>query len=171
MSEISDILKQFLEELADEIKAKIPHVTGKTADGIEVRITDNKTGDIFSSIKGELLAPHYIMTLEHGRGKTKKSGGGSQSLRESILEWIRAKGFQFPLPATSFTREIKSAEALSWAIAIKIHREGNKLFREGGKSGVLSTVITENRIDAFVQTFNSKVARILLNGVVKYINT
>lgn len=160
MSELSNILNQLLEELAREIKAKTPRVTGKTAEAIEVKVT-NPGNDLFVRVKGELLGPAYMQTLEDGRGPTRKGTRSGKSMRESILEWIEAKGFSFPMG------KIKNAQQLSWAIAIKIHKEGNKLYRNGGKSGVLSTPLSDSRIENFIEVFNSKASRIMLEQVVK----
>lgn len=171
MSELSNILQQFLEELATDIKAKVPVVTGKTVEGLEVKVTNPGT-DLFVRVKGELLGPAYINTLEHGRGPTRKSGGGTKTLQESILEWVQAKNIQptlKPRKSLKQTAQQNPQIGLSWAIAIKIHKEGNRLYRQGGKSGVLSVPLTNQRIENFIEVFNSKAARVLLNKVVQTI--
>jgi hypothetical protein len=174
MSDLSDILKQFMEELAQEIRANVPQASGRTAEGIEVKV-QNPGESIFLRVKGELWGPAYIQTLEDGRGPTKGGRRGSKTLQQSILEWLQIKNIMPRIIPYAVNQRRKATAAinpqvgLSWAIAAKIHKEGNRLFREGGKSGVLSTVITDGRLEAFVKTFNSKAGRIMLNQVAKTI--
>lgn len=175
MSETSDILEQLLNQLRDEIVANIPTASGETARNIEVRVT-NPGKDEFTRVKGELIGPKYIQALEDGRGPSKRKGGGTQTLQQAILKWLQIKGIQPQVNAVVKRRKTLKATVqqnpqigLSWAIATKIHREGNKLFREGGKSGVLSNVINDQRIDNFIEVFNAKATRVLLAGVTKTI--
>jgi len=162
MSEISEALSQLLNEMAEKLKANVPKVSNETAESIEVVIKDIDTG-----VSGSILAAKHIFALEDGRAPTRigaKSNG--KTLRESLLEWIESKSFTFPLkPKTTFGKAIKNAESLSWAMAISIHREGTLLYQNGGHSGVISNVINESRIETFLDVFNTKTARILLNDV------
>ncbi len=165
MSQQSDILNQLLIQLAAEIKANIPVASGKTANSIEVRIIEGQ-----DKLRGEIWGAKYIQALEDGRGPTKNSGGGSQTLQASIFEWLKLKGIQATVkqgkngPLKQITQE-----QLSWAMAIKIHREGNELFRKGGKSGVLSNVLTDARLNTFSEVFNSKASRVILSNILKQV--
>ena len=160
MSEISDILKLFLDELAKDLKKNIPVSSGKTAESVEVKV--RQTGGAFSNVSGVILAAPYIQVLEDGRKP------GKMPPVASIKKWVETQSFKFPLqPKTTFGSVIKNADGLSWAIAIKISQEGSKLFRDGGKSGVISNVITDNRIDAFTKAFTEKSSRIILDNILK----
>lgn len=157
MSELSETLKQLLTQLADEIKAGIPNATGKTAASIEVNIEDKNIAG-FPLVSGEIKANRYFTVLETGRRP------GKMPPIDSIKEWVQAKGFNFPM-TTSLGNTIRNAEGLSWAIAIKISKEGTSLFRKGGHSGVISNVLNEQRLDTFFEVFNSKLSRVILNNV------
>lgn len=162
MSEVSQVLEQLLNQLAQELKANIPNASGETANSIEVRITETT-----DRVRGDLLGAKYIMALEDGRGPTGSGGGKSEgkTLREKILEWIKAKN----ITPVNTARKMNQ-EQLSWAIAIKIHNEGTKLFRDGGHSGVISNVINDQRIETFIEVFQSRAARILLQNILKRAN-
>jgi hypothetical protein len=161
--EIESILEQFLSQMAKEIQDNLPGVTGKTKDSITVNV--KVENDI---LKGDISGSKYIWTLEDGRPPTRSGAKSSgTSMREGILEWINAKGFSFPMqPKYSWGKVIKDAEGLSWAIAISIHKHGNQLYQRGGKSGVITNVVTDERIDNFVAYLNSKLSRMILNNIV-----
>lgn len=166
MSELTEILKQFLDEIANDIRNNIPSKSGESAKSIETNVKENPNG----SVSGEITGSKYIWTLEDGRGPTKNGNSGGKTLRESILDWIKQSNFQFPMPPKySWSKPIKNAEQLSWAIAITIHREGNKLFRSGGKSGVITNALTEQRLDAFEKVFAGKAGKIMLGELSKRI--
>lgn len=165
MTETAEVLEQMLQQLADEISGNIPSVSGKTKASIEVRVQESTMG-IANNIKGQILAAPYLKTLEDGRPPTKKGNAGGKTLRQQLLEWLNARNI---VPKTRITKEgyqySPTREQLSWAMAVKIHNEGNKLFRAGGKSGVISNVINPDRIDTFVAVFQSKTGRTILESV------
>ncbi len=70
-----------------------------------------------------------------------------KSLQDIIREWIDAK---------AITPQGITKNSLAFLIARKIHNEGTLLFQRGGKSGVISLSITQDRIDAFIDTFAKK---------------
>lgn len=157
MSEISETLKQLLEGIAKELKAGIPNATGKTASSVQVSVKEgNQSG--FDITSGKIIANKYFGVLETGRRP------GKRPPIESIKEWVEAKGFSFPI-ITNAGKKIKDSEGLSWAIAIKISNEGTSLFRQGGNSGVISSVLTDQRLDNFAEVFNSKLSRVLLSNL------
>jgi len=168
-AEIEQVLTQFIETLQVEIQAGLPRsVSGKTRAGVESNVTSSADG-----ISGTLTAPKYIFTFEYGRPPTRQGATkGSPTLQQAIEQWVEAKNFRW-------SREIKrggstfikvlTAKQMSWAIAIKIHKEGNKLFRDlkGGKTGVITGVVTDARIKAFTDAFSEKTSRLILNDVYK----
>ena len=176
MTEIGNILQQFLQALSDEISAKLPSVSGKTKASFEVNVKEQIGG----GVRGDLKAAHYIYTYEFGRPPTRPNAPkGNPTLQEAILEWVKAKGISWTKTVKTkagIKSKIMSAEAISWAIAIKIHREGNALFRKLGGygnagNGFLSSSLSNRRIDAFVESFGTKAGRFLLADVFKTLNT
>ena len=157
MSEVSETLKQLLTQLANELRAKIPNATGKTAASITVDVQEK--GDRgFEFTSGKITAAKHYPVLETGRRP------GKMPPVESIKEWVEAKGFSFPM-VTSTGKKIKNSTGLSWAIAIKISKEGSALFKAGGHSGVISDVLTDQRLDNFVEVFSSSLSRVLLSNL------
>ncbi len=163
MSELSEALTQLLNQLVAELKANIPNATGETSASLEVQVQD-KNNNLFTGVSGKILADKHFFVLETGRRP------GKMPPIESIKKWVEAKGFSFPI-VTSAGNKIKTAEGLSWAIAIKISKEGSKLFRQGGHSGVISNVLTDSRLDNFAQVFNSELSRVILNNVLTKFQT
>jgi len=172
MTEIEQILNQFLSALAEEIKSDIPVVSGKTTREIEVR-TQSIANGFFARVSGQLVAPSYIYTFEHGRPPTVNGNKGGQTLQQAIQKWIELKGFRWTKAIKqrdgSLIIKAMTTKQMSWAIAIKIHREGNKMFRNlrGGRSGIISDPVNEKRIDTFVEAFSDKAGRLLLSQVIQ----
>ena len=166
---ITDILMQFLRAMADDIRKNIPVVSGNTADSIEVRM--ERTGQQpYDRIKAGIYSDLTAVALETGRGPTKSGATkGDPTLQQSILAWIQAKGVQPTVKANSKQTSLQLQTGLSWAIATKIHKEGNALFRAGGKSGILSNVLTDARINTFADVFTSHGSRVILDNIVKTI--
>ena len=136
------ILTEFLLGLQKDITqnaiAAGNNVTGETIRSIGFEATETK---------GILYGAPYIMVLEDGRGPSRggsSSGGGK--LQDIIYKWIGDKG------VFNITEE-REKKGLAYIIARKIHQEGSLLYRKGGKSGVISNVITDERINAFIETF------------------
>lgn len=146
-----DIIKQFLDQLAGEVKRNIPSASGETAASIEVVVPNQ--------FEGSILGAPYIQTLEDGRGPTRSGAPkGSPTLREKIEAWLNTRAIN-PDGITT--------KSLAYIIARKIHAEGNVLFRQGGKSGVLSSVFTNDRIDSFQQTLFNQYEILITSQVLK----
>ena len=126
---VEAILKNFAEETIDGIKSRIPNVTGQSAKSLGYRIVGTEL-TIFSTDK-------YFTTLETGRGPTVNKTPGNPTLQQSIEQWIKDK----PLQLNGIT-----AKSLSYIISRKIHEEGSLLYRQGGKSGVISKSINDQVI-------------------------
>lgn len=104
--------------------------TGKARKSLVIRHTDEGM-QLVSTMPDRKF--NYIWTLETGRKPTQTKQAGSPTLRETIREWIDVKGITPDDPKTS-------KDSLAFLIARKIHREGTKLHRQGGNSGIISAV-------------------------------
>jgi hypothetical protein len=95
------------------------------------------------------------MALDTGRGPSQKGNSGGQTLQSIILRWIFAKGIK---PKGNTKGEIKYYHyiGLAYVIARRIHQEGNMIYRLQKPTGIITSVITDKRIDAFIGTFGSK---------------
>lgn len=137
-----EIAEQFLNGVRNEIITR--HVrlgqkaSGDTIDRLVVTTT---------AVGGVLTGPGHITALDTGRGPTRRGGGaGGQTLQERILDWLN-----FAKYGISFA-DNKEKVSISWAIATKIHKEGNEIFKQGG-SGLLTNLITAQRLDALTGAF------------------
>lgn len=94
-----------------------------------------------SNTRLAIFGLNYTQQMQNGRAPT--SGGGDGSVRAKILEWVRIKGIQPTDPKTTL-------EQLAFLITRKIHREGIKVPNQYNAGGVVSNVITEERIKRIV---------------------
>jgi hypothetical protein len=106
------------------------HASGKTERALSI-----ESGDDFL----ELLGPAYIQTLITGRGPTTGSGSGEQRLYEVLAQWAQVKGLAL--------RKGQTYEDVGRALAYRIHREGTALYRAGGHSEILQSVLTQQFLD------------------------
>lgn len=133
------ILKNFAEEVIKGIRQRIPNVTGEMSASLGYRI-DAFGLTIFSSKK-------YFTVLETGRKP------GKRPPIDVIEQWVKDKPI---VPQGISTR------SLAFLIARKIGEEGSLLYRQGGKSGVISEeindkVIQEKLIDNLSDSFRNYV--------------
>jgi hypothetical protein len=123
-----DYFTQIKEDIVHIATQKGMNASGKTLASLD--IVNRPTGK-------DLYANESIYFMEHGRGPTKSGAAeGNPNLVEIIREWAEAKGL-----------------ALNpYAVAKTIHKEGTRLFRDGGNSGVLSIPLNlETLEDVFNQ--------------------
>jgi hypothetical protein len=120
---VEAVLKNFAEETIAGIKSRIPNVTGQSADSLGYRIVGTEL-TIFSSLK-------FFTVLETGRKP------GKRPPISVIEQWIKDKPI---IPDGISTR------SLAFLIARKIGEEGSLLYRNGGKSGVISKSINDQVI-------------------------
>lgn len=135
-----EILQQFADALVPELKA----VSKGFADSIESEVTEDTL---------TIKASPYINTLIYGRGPTKSGAKkGTPTLQQQILKWVESKSIT---PRANSRGKVPTQEQLSWAISKSIHRDGTKLYQEGGKNDIFGSIITQNRL-ASLQTAISK---------------
>lgn len=130
-----ELISAFLEELKAEIVQNLKDrgnvASGETINSLEVIPIDENTVALWGA--------KHLMALEDGRKPTRSGAeSGSPTLFERIKQWIDDKGLDLN----------------PYAVTKKIHKEGTSLYRQGGKSGVISTVITEQRINNFLEIFS-----------------
>lgn len=144
--ELTQLSSSLVGEIISRMISNGQRVTGKTIDSIEPEV--RPTG--FT-----IWSADYIMTLDTGRGPTQNGNGGGQTLQRIILQWIFAKGIE---PEGNKNGEVKYYHyiGLAYVIARRIHQEGNLIHRLNKPTGVVTSVITDTRIDAFIGTFGPK---------------
>lgn len=168
MSLLTDILKSEGDRVVTDlresfVKNKI-NASGRLSDSLEVSVTEFPG---YTQMTVSALA--YIFTTEEGRGPTEKKGDGE--LYRRILQWINDKGIKFddknlvkkPYKIQDGKRVyIDKSEAaerykkgIAFAITEKIHNDGTKRF--GKKSGVLSNVLNEKRINQITDAITNRI--------------
>lgn len=170
MSELTEALQQFLDAIGEDIRQRLPSVTGKTRASITTTV-EAKGAGVFESVVGRVEGAHYISVFETGRPPTRPNAPkGSPTLREAIAEWIEAKGIKFTYLTASGQLRTMNTKQMSWLIANKIHKEGNVLYRRlaGGITGLLNSANNQQRIDAFAEVFGKRAGDIILTQVLNF---
>lgn len=137
-----ELSEQFLTNIRADIISKSKSL-GQEASGK----TYTRIRSVSTSLGGILFGPQHIFALDRGRGPTRGGGGGTgKSLRQKIYEWLAFQKYGLTW------KDNKEREGLSWGISKNIHKKGTSLFRRGG-SGLLSDIVTSQRLDALTGAF------------------
>ena len=153
---LNEIIKQFIEQLADEIRQAIPKVTGKTSEAVTTEYPDGLTGIIY--------APGWIEVFETGRKP------GTMPPVSPIQAWVEAKG----LTAINKSGKQMTSNSLAWAIAMNMKKNGNTLWRalNGGEirysplAVEFNKIFSKDRIDSFVNVFEQKYRAIIISNII-----
>lgn len=136
MAAIQDILKKFGEDTVSIIRTNLAatdtNAGGETSKSLESVQADNRV-----TVSGR----PFIYAVETGRGPTRRGNQGGPTLQKQILDWIKTGK-----PGIS-----ENIEGASWAISKFIHKNGTKLFREGGRKDIITPAISNERVDALVE--------------------
>lgn len=141
-----EILMQFGLQLQKEFVEKSialgQKASGRTYEALNVE--SSFTSMIFSG-------PAHVQVLEDGRSP------GKMPPVDAIKQWILDKNIQFE----------GSLDSVSFLIRRKIAQSGTDLFMKGGRSGVISNVILEDRIQALLQTFGNKNSELIKSDIIE----
>lgn len=136
---LADTTKEILEQFAEKIIPELKAVSKRFADSIEYQATDKTL---------EITANKHIVTLIDGRPPTSSNPEiGPKSLQQIILEWIPTKNI---VPRAGANGIVPTITQLSWAISKSIHRDGDRLYQQGGGNDIFAGIITENRLNSLV---------------------
>jgi len=142
-----EIIKQFGEQLVNDIKKALPKATGKTVASVKIDYTD----DGFT-----ITGNASIGALVNGRKPTKSGAKkGSPTLQESILEWVQALSIQ---PREESMTQLQ----LSWAISNSIHRKGTI-----GRPDMFDDVLNSNRFDSLAKTLLNEQSTVISSQILK----
>lgn len=125
--------------------------TGEAALSLKYRWLSDTRMQIYSDMPGREF--NYIMTLEHGRRP------GKMPPVQTILQWVEQRGINPP--------DI-SQKSLAFLIARKIGREGSLVFRQGGNTGIISQVQSE---DWILENFIRPIEQFYVNQLTEEIKT
>lgn len=133
---MGSIGEQTLKEALDKVSA-----THQTVNSVSSEVTET---DYTVSLK--LFARKYVGLLQTGRKPTTKNP--SPEMIELLTEYAKARGMSKP-------------ESAAWAIAKTINKQGDKIFRSGGRD-VYST-----ELDKFVEEVTQSVMKELSDFYVR----
>lgn len=117
MTDYKEILSAYGEAFVTLLKQAVqPYsATGKTADSIQFVASEDRL---------VILGRPYFKALETGRGPRKSTEQGD--FLDNMLDFMRAKGIGSELSD-------KKKRQLARFLTLKINREGDKLFKKGGR--------------------------------------
>lgn len=154
-AELISILNKYgtstVEQIRQNLSSTGTTTTGKTSQSLRYEVTQEGTK---ATLK--VVGKPFFAVVETGRKPTPNKKP-SPDFVANIREWLQAKGEQ--------TRP-------AYAIALSINKKGTKLFRDGGRSDIYSSVINQNLIDKisldllnkFAQQFMTNVVKLFTNG-------
>ncbi|RKD19006.1 hypothetical protein BCY91_14105 [Pelobium manganitolerans] len=132
----SELIRAYLKSVADKIRqesiAQGRVATGKTIASLSVLAT--------SATGGQIRANENILNTEFGTSPEEAQAVEYPTLVEQLKEWISAKGLDLN----------------PYALAHVLRKQGSKLYREGGHSGVLTNFIDEKKLDDFTESLSAK---------------
>lgn len=143
------ILSKYGQSTVDQIRENLSstgtNATGKTAKSLRYEV---KTEGSKTTLK--VLGKPYFAVVETGRKPTPDYKPSKQFV-DSIKEWMSAKG----------------KEGSAYAIALSIHKKGTKLFRDGGRTDIISNVVNQNLVDKISKELLDKFADQVLRNIVE----
>jgi hypothetical protein len=145
MGAIQEALERFGEETVQIIRSNLAS-TGTDA-----------TGKTSQSLKSELPKPNQVIVSGRGFIYTVETGRkpGKMPPVNKILEWVNSGKISIE----------GKAESVAWAISKNIAKFGTKLFREGGRTDIITPAVSDQR----VQNLTDEIANIAQDQIVKVI--
>lgn len=155
----SQVLSKQFELLKDDLikayDAKGMRASGKFAETLEVKV---------QGLTAQLWGEDYSQQLETGRRKDGSGTGPKWSNpTEDIIQWIKDKGI-----ANRIQGEI-SISSLAYLIIRKIRKEGWKRQEYGGVE-LISSVVTDERIQKIIDEVGAEQAMIYTTDIIKMVN-
>ena len=143
------LLKQDLIEKHKELNMR---ASGQWENALRVEVAHITGG----GLRGIISGADYTYYMQHGRK------AGKMPPIQAIEQWILARGLR-PI------QEKMKTNALAWAIAKKIARDGTKRMQVGGTPAFIEAIITPERVQQiiekvgynYVATFTSEIINFL----------
>lgn len=152
-AEIISILTKAGETAVQQIRNNMAttgtNATGKSSQSLRFEVIQQGESVIL-----RVLGRDYFAVVETGRRPTPQYTKPSREFVASIREWVKAKG----LP-----------EGSAYGIAKSIHQKGTKLFRQGGRSDIFTSV-EKPLVDQVSTELLNKYANLLLTEYTRILN-
>lgn len=147
------ILSQYGNSVVAQIQQNLTstgtNATSKTSRSLHFEVKDEGTTQTL-----KVLGRPYFMVVETGRKPTPQYTKPSKEFVKSIKEWADTKGLG----------------KFAYGIALSIHRKGTKLYREGGRTDIVSNVVNENLVAQITKDVLVKFADHYLKNAVNIVS-
>lgn len=147
------ILSQYGNSTVAQIRANLAstgtNATGKTSRSIRFEVKDEGFKQTLS-----VFGKPFIMVVETGRKPTPQYDKPSKEFVASIKEWADTKGLG----------------KFAYGIAKSIHQKGTELYRKGGRTDIITSVVNQNLTDQIAKDVLAKFADHYLKNAVSIVS-
>ena len=157
MKEPIDILYDELDTLKRDLIAKYKELnmraSGPWENALRVEVAPINGG----GLRGIISGADYTYYMQHGRK------AGKMPPIQAIEQWILARGIR-PI------QEKMNTNALAWAIAKKIARDGTKRMQAGGNPAFIDAIITPERVQQIIEKVGYNYVATFTSEVINFLN-
>lgn len=157
MKEPIDILYDELDTLKRDLIAKYKELnmraSGQWENALRVEVAPINGG----GLRGIISGAEYTYYMQHGRK------AGKMPPIQSIEQWILARGIR-PI------QEKMNTNALAWAIAKKIARDGTKRTQAGGAPAFIDAIITPERVQHIIEKVGYNYVATFTSEIINFLN-
>lgn len=147
------ILSQYGNSVVAQIQQNLAstgtNATSKTSRSLHFEVKDEGTIQTLT-----VLAKPYFMVVETGRKPTPQYTKPSKDFVASIKEWADTKG----------------KGKFAYGIALSIHQKGTKLYRDGGRTDIVSNVVNPELTAQITKDILVKFADFYLKNAVNIVS-
>lgn len=138
-----------ISQIKENLASTGTNATGETGNSLRLEVKNEGFKQVL-----KIYGRPYFMTVETGRKPTPDFKPSIQFVA-NIKRWMDAKG--------------KTGSA--YGIAQAIHKKGSKLFREGGRTDIVSNVVNESFVQSISKEILDKFAKEVLTNTVTLFNS
>lgn len=146
------ILSQYGNSVVAQIQQNLAstgtNATSKTSRSLHFEVKDEGLTQTLT-----VLAKPYFMVVETGRKPTPQYTKPSKAFVASIKEWADTKGMG----------------KFAYGIALSIHQKGTKLYRDGGRTDIVSNVVNPELVAQITKDILLKFADHYLKNAVNIV--
>lgn len=157
MKEPIDILYDELDTLKRDLIAKYKELnmraSGQWENALRVEVSPINGG----GLRGIISGADYTYYMQHGRK------AGKIPPIQVIEQWILARGIR-PI------QEKMNTNALAWAIAKKIARDGTKRMQAGGAPAFIDAIITPERVQHIIEKVGYNYVATFTSEIINFLN-
>ena len=157
MKEPIDILYDELDTLKRDLIAKYKELnmraSGQWENALRVEVAPINGG----GLRGIISGADYTYYMQHGRK------AGKMPPIQVIEQWILARGIR-PI------QEKMNTNALAWAIAKKIARDGTKRMQAGGNPAFIDAIITPERVQHIIEKVGYNYVSTFTSEIINFLN-